>query len=155
MNKKLIVLILTVFMLLTTVIISIFGKQPDPPVVHVETIEFYALETEDFEYTEEGILVVKIDIQALKKSGDKYIIEYQLNYNIGPEDAANKMLHFNVENADYKKLVDITSTGLMTISLDEKVGFDIGVVVTSADDASRAEAKMILRLVYQDEGNPW
>ena len=155
MNKKLIVLILTVFMLLTTVVISIFGKQPDPPVVHVEKIEFTPGEGDIYEYNEDGTLVVKVDIQNVQKTGDKYIIEYQLNYIIGPEDAANKILHFNVGNPDYKNIVSFTSTGLMTVELEEKRELNITVKVSSADDASRAEAQMIIILEYEIVDNPW
>lgn len=146
MNKKLIVLILFIFLLLSTVVISIFGKKPDPPVVHVEEIVFVAGEGDKTEVNEEGLFVVIINIDELEETQGKYVIKYQLNYILNPENAANKIVRFNVENPDQKDLVTFTSTGLVTIELSSKVSTDITVIVTSADDASRASAKMIIRL---------
>ena len=155
MSKKLIVLILFVFLLISTVLISLFGKNPDPPIVRVNEIVFQPNIDDKYYYNEEGILIVTIDITDLKKTGDKYVINYELNCLIKPENAANKMLVFTIYDEAKKQFVEFSSDGLMTITLKSKVSTDFEVYAKSADAAVSAQSKIIIYLHVDQKDNPW
>ena len=155
MNKKLIVLILFVFLLISTVLISLLGKKPDPPIVRVDNISFEPNQNDNYSYNEENILVVVIDITNLNKTGDSYVINYQLNCKVKPDNAVNKIILYNVFDPANKEYVEFTSDGLLTITLNSKVSKDFVIIATSTDDAVRAQSKMIVRLHVDQSDNPW
>ena len=154
MNKKLIVLILFIFLLLSTVVISILGKNPDPPIVRVDSISFYPNEGDNYEIVDD-ILIVTIDITDLEKENDKYVIKYQLNCIVTPENAANKIILYNIYNTSDKQYASVSSDGLVTIERDSKVSYDYIIIAKSADSAVKAECKMIIRLHIKQVDNPW
>ena len=154
MNKKLIILILFVFLLLSTVVISILGKNPDPPIIRVDHITFIPNEDDTFEYVD-GVLIVTIDVTDLEKENDKYVVTYQLNCEVSPSDAANKTLRYNLYNSSDKQYASISSDGLVTIERDSKVSYDYVIIAKSADIAVKAECKMIIRIQFKQVDNPW
>jgi hypothetical protein len=106
MNKKIIVLILTVFCILATIIISVFGKVPeDTSRVPVSTIMFVDNTTEDgmCEVNEEGIKIILIE---------KGTTEYQLQYFINPSEATDQSVSFQiVSGIEY---ASVSETGVIT-----------------------------------------
>ena len=154
MNKKLIVLILFIFLLLSTVAISLLGKKPDPPIVRVDTVTFIPNEGDKYSYVDDELVVV-IDINDLEKTDGKYVITYQLNCVISPIDAANKIILYNLFSTNYKEYVEISSTGFVTITLDSKQSMDFEFIAKSADDAVNAVSKIKISLFYKGTDNPW
>ena len=154
MNKKIIVLILFIFLLLSTIVISIFGKNPDPPIVRVEQVAFTPNNGDVYEYVD-GVFIVTIDITDLSKEDDKYVVTYQINTFVSPSDATNQVVNYSLYNSSDKEFVNIDSTGMVTLELKEKVTYDYIILAKSADDALKAEAKMILRIKVRQVDKPW
>lgn len=106
MNKKIIVLILSVFCILATIIISVFGKVPeDTSRVPVSAIMFVDNTTEDgmCEVNEEGIKIILIE---------KGTTEYQLQYFINPSEATDQSVSFQiVSGIEY---ASVSETGVIT-----------------------------------------
>ena len=113
MNKKIVVMILFVFCLIATILISVFGKLPeDASRTPVESIEFIDPTTEDGKC-------------KLTSDGDKLIevifgtTEYQLNYKINPDFATEQDVKFVIVNgADYATVSD---TGLVTFEKEYSI----------------------------------
>ena len=165
MNKKLIVLILSVFLLLSTVLICLIGMQPDPPKVSVGSIEF-ALQNDGNEYIceyipnedgtmEEVVKGVVLNINDIAEEDGKIIITYQAKIKILPTDANNKEVIFNSLDPDKADLFTFTQVSedntelfLVTITLTKKVATDLKIKVTSADDSVSASAEFVIRLKY-------
>ena len=148
MNKKLIVLILFVFMLLSIVLISLLGAQPAPPTPRVEKIEFV-------DENNEVVEKIEIDISTTEKNEDgKYVITLQLNCVVTPSNAVDKRIEIKVlndgSNDEIVEIVDISSDGLVTITLDSLVGINIPIIATCVDrDANfygkKANIEIILK----------
>ena len=117
MNKKIIVLILIIFCLASTIIISVFGKVPDDSGrVPVNAIMFVDNSTED------GLCVENAD-------GHKTInIErgtetYQLEWLINPSQASEQEVTFQiVSGQDY---ATVSETGLVTFTMEYPVTIKI------------------------------
>ena len=164
MNKKLIVLILFIFLLLSIVVISLFGKKPEPPIQHASNIEFF-VETLDPILDEEtlviydadvdqetGIIIVNIDVTDLEKTNGYYIVTYQLQYNVYPESSIDKRVLINTLHSSDSEYVSISEEGLVTIQFTESTfekQFEI--VIKSLDYAasSGAEDKIILNIIRE------
>lgn len=134
MNKKLIVLILVIFMLLSVVVIGLFGAQPAPPTPRVEEVSFVG-------ENNEIITKVDINIKEIEKNEDgKYVINYQLKYIIIPENAVDKRLEFKVytdgNNDIYNDLVDISPDGYITITLDSLIPISIPIIARCVDKSA-------------------
>ena len=83
MNKKLIVLILFIFLLLSIVLISLLGKKPDPPIQHASNIDFVFESEENVEFddtVDRNCYVVTLDVTDLEKTDGYYVVTYQLKY---------------------------------------------------------------------------
>lgn len=154
MNKKIIVLILFIFLLLSTIIISIFGKNPDPPIIRVEQVTFTPNNGDVYEYVD-GVFIVTIDITDLSKEDDKYIVTYQMNTVVYPSDATNQVVNYSLYNSGDKEVLHIDPTGMVTLELTEKVSYDYIILAKSTDDALNVEAKMILRIKVKQVDKPW
>ena len=132
MNKKLIVLILVVFMLLSVVVIGLFGAQPAPPTPRVEGLYFV-------DENQEEITKIDINIKDLQpdKNG-KYVITCQINYVIIPDNAIDKRLEFITGNDSeiYEDLVEITSDGYVTITLESLVPLSIPIIARCVDQSA-------------------
>jgi hypothetical protein len=89
MNKKIIVLLLVVFCLASTIIISVFGKLPeDSSIISVNAIMFVDTSKEDgmCEVNEEGYKVISLE---------KGTVEYQLEWLINPSEATDQSVSFH------------------------------------------------------------
>lgn len=164
MNKKLIVLILFIFLLLSIVVISLFGKKPEPPIQHASNIEFFVetLEPVVDEETqviydadidqESGIITVNIDVTNLEKVDGYYVLTYQLQYNIYPEASIDKRVLINTLHSSDLEYVSISEDGLVTIQFTESTfekQFEI--VIKSLDYAATSGAadKIILNIIRE------
>ena len=110
MNKKIIVLLLVVFCLASTIVISIFGKVPeDSGRVAVNAIMFVDNSTED------GLCVENAD--GYKTISIKRWTEtYQLEWLINPSQATEQDVTFQVVNGqDY---ATVNETGLVTFTME-------------------------------------
>ena len=154
MNKKLIVLILFVFLLISTVLISLLGKKPDPDKVRANEIVIYPNNGDNFSFIDNQLIVV-IDITDLEKTNDKYVINYQINCEVKPDNAVNKNVIYNLYNVELKDYVTITPTGLVTITLDGKIQQDFVILAKTEDSAVGIETKMTIRIVFDQEDSPW
>ena len=106
MNKKIIVLILTVFCIAATLVISMFGKSPeDSSRIAVTSIMFVDSSTESgmCDVNDEGVKVISID---------KGTTKYQLEYFINPSEATDQSVSFQIiSGIEY---AEISETGLIT-----------------------------------------
>ena len=106
MNKKIIVLILSIFCILATILVSVFGKVPeDSSRVPVSTIMFVDDSTEDgmCEVNEEGTKIIFIE---------KDTNEYQLQYFINPSEATDQSVSFQIiSGVEY---ASVSETGVIT-----------------------------------------
>ena len=110
MNKKIIVLLLVVFCLASTIIISVFGKVPeDSSIINVNAIMFVDNSTEDgmCEVNEEGYKMIHLE---------KGTVEYQLEWLINPSEATDKSVSFQIVNG--QENASISKTGLVSFSYD-------------------------------------
>ena len=113
MNKKIVVLILFIFCLIATILISVYGKVPeDSSRTPVESIEFIDPTTDDGEC-------------KLNSSGEKIIeietgtTEYQLNYKINPDYATEQNVTFVIING--AEFATISETGLITFTSEYSI----------------------------------
>ena len=106
MNKKIIVLLLVVFCLASTIIISVFGKLPeDSSIISVNAIMFVDTSKEDgmCEVNEEGYKVISLE---------KGTVEYQLEWLINPSEATDQSVSFQIVNG--QENATISETGLIS-----------------------------------------
>lgn len=117
MNKKIVVMLLVVFCIIATILISVFGKVPeDSSRTPVESIEF--------------IDPAKSDGKCMLNSDGEKIIyiekgtsEYQLCYVINPNEASEKEVKFVIINgAEYATL---TEEGLLVFEKEYSVTIKI------------------------------
>ena len=173
MNKKLIVLILFVFLLISTVLICLIGMQPDKDPVYVQTLEFddqtdghnyrYEYIKQDDGTLYEDVVGVVININDLEAVDGKYVINYIVKVKFGPTDAdIGKDLLLSVVNANYAGMVSfekiVEEDGgydlfNVTIVLDKKPARDIKIKVTSTDDNVGAEDEFVISLSYKHQGS--
>ena len=164
MNKKLIVLILFIFLLLSVVVISLLGKKPEPPIQHASNIEFF-VETLEPVFDEEtkviydadvdqetGVITVNINVTNLEKINGYYVLTYQLQYNIYPEASIDKRVLINTLHSSDSEYITISEEGLVTICFAESTfekQFEI--VIKSLDYAasSGAQDKIILNIIRE------
>ena len=117
MNKKIIVLLLVVFCLASTIVISIFGKVPeDSGRVAVNAIMFVDNSTED------GLCVENADgykTISIKRGTETYQLEWLIN----PSQATEQDVTFQVVNGqDY---ATVNETGLVTFTMELPVTIKI------------------------------
>jgi hypothetical protein len=113
MNKKVVAMLLVVFCIIATIVISVFGKLPEDSYrTAVESIEFIDPTQED-------------DKCKLNSDGDKIIEipvgtkEYQINYIINPSDATELDVTFVIINgAEY---AEISKEGLITFTKEYSI----------------------------------
>lgn len=108
MNKKIIVLLITVFSIIFVIAVSVFGKVPElDSRVPVQSIMFVDSSTEDgfCEVTEDGIKIIYLS------RGTK---EYQLEYLINPADATEQDVSFQILSG--QEFASVTEDGLLTFS---------------------------------------
>lgn len=149
MNKKLIVIILAVFMLITIVIISEFGGLPAHPDKLASEIVFSPNEDDDYSVNDDGILVINLDINDLEANEEGvFVFYYQLNYVVNPKEAKNKTVVFNPKDISQEDFLDISSDGLITFELPTRFETSFEIVATSADVSSQAKNSIIINLIY-------
>ena len=156
MNKKIIVVILLIFMIVSVVAIPYLeALKPffDPP--RIENIVFVDEENNEVSYME-------INIKDLKPNEEgKYIVEFQLNYRITPIDSIDKDLLFavNVSSTENNKLLEIVSisdSGYVVVELDSPVTLTIPIVLTCKDKDSlfySKTANIDVKLIANTGGN--
>lgn len=113
MNKKIVVLILVIFCILATIVMSIFGKVPeDSSRTPVESIEFIdpTKTNNKCEINEDGDKIIYIE---------KGTVEYQVNYIINPSNASELTVYFEIING--KEYASINETGLITFEKEYTV----------------------------------
>ena len=113
MNKKIIVLILIVFCLASTIVISIFGKVPeDSGRVAVNAIMFVDHSTEDGLCVENADGYKTINVERGTET-------YQLEWLINPSQATEQDVTFQIVNGqDY---ATVSKTGLVTFLMEYPV----------------------------------
>lgn len=127
MNKKIIVIILFLFLILSVVMISLFGKQPKVDDPTVENIYFVNDKAEE-------ISILEIETNNLEKNEEGfYVIIVQLNYVIEPENVVNDELEFKFVDSKTYEFASVSNTGLLTITLDELVPLSFTVTVHCLD----------------------
>lgn len=155
MNKKIIVMILAVFMILSIVSIYVFNgyvSSKKPP--RVEEVFFVDKDGNKIDR-------ISIDINDIEINKDgKYVIEVQLNYVINPSDSLDPRLQFKIYNVgDTSKLeevVNCSNEGLITITLDSLVSLTIPIVATCFDKNATFSgkfAKIDIELVAKSGGD--
>lgn len=109
MNKKVIILILAVFCIISTILVSVFGKIPeDNARIAVESISFIDPTKEDnqCQVNENGTKIIYIE---------RGITEYQLQYVINPTDASEQEVYFELySNSNVAEIAKVSETGLIT-----------------------------------------
>lgn len=117
MNKKIVVLILAVFCIIATIVMSVFGKVPeDSSRTPVESIEFID------PTKEEG----KCDLNS---DGEKIIylekgtLEYKVNYVINPNNATETEVYFEIING--KEYASIDESGLVVFEKEYAITIKI------------------------------
>ena len=154
MNKKLIVLILFIFLLLSIVVISHLGKKPDPPVQHAANIEFVVDDNTRFDHELEQ-LIIDINVTELEeegklaKEGKYYVIRYQLNYVIYPETSIDKRVHIAPLHPNDSQYISISQDGLVTIKFtDNSFEKQFEIIIKSLDYAasSTAQDKIVINI---------
>ena len=117
MNKKIIVLILIIFCLASTIVISIFGKVPeDSGRVAVNAIMFVDNSTEDGLCVENADGYKTINIQRGTET-------YQLEWLINPSQATEQDVTFQIVNGqDY---ASVSETGLVSFEMELPVTIKI------------------------------
>lgn len=117
MNKKVVVMILVVFCILATIIISVFGKMPE---------DSYRTAVESIEFIDPSKPDGKCDLNS---DGEKLIYiekgtkEYQLNYIINPTDATEQNVSFVIINgAEYSS---VSEDGIVTFEKEYAVTIKI------------------------------
>lgn len=108
MNKKIIVLLLVVFCLASTIIISVFGKVPeDSSIINVNAIMFLDSSTEDgmCEVNDEGYKMIHLE---------KGTVEYQLEWLLNPSEATDQSVSFQIVNG--QENATISETGLVSFA---------------------------------------
>ena len=130
MNKKLIVLILFVFLVLSVVFISLFGQQPKIEDSTVTDIYFV-------DENNEKISLLEIDTKNVEANEDGlYVITIQLNYVVVPDDAANKNVIFKFVDEETNNIATVSDTGLLVITLDELVATSFAINVHCVDTSA-------------------
>lgn len=155
MNKKLIVLILFIFLLLSIVLISLLGKKPDPPIQHASNIDFVFESEENVQFddtVDRNCYVVTLDVTDLEKTDGYYVVTYQLKYIVYPETSVDKRVQINLLHSSDEEYVTISEDGLVTIKFTNP-GFEksIEIVIKSLDisASSGAQDKVILNIVRE------
>ena len=155
MNKKLIVLILFIFLLLSIVLISLLGKKPDPPIQHASNIDFVFESEENVQFddtVDRNCYVVTLDVTDLEKTDGYYVVIYQLKYIVYPETSVDKRVQINLLHSADEEYVTISEDGLVTIKFTNP-GFEksIEIVIKSLDisASSGAQDKVILNIVRE------
>ena len=154
MNKKLIVIILAVFMLVTIVIISEFGGLPAHPDKIASEIIFEPNEDDDYSVNDNGILVITMDINDLQPNENgEFVFYYQLNYVVNPKEAKDKSVTFHPKDISQDKFIeDISPEGLITFKFTTKIATTIEIVAKSNDEASKAQNSIIIDLKCTPQG---
>lgn len=163
MNKKLMVLIIALFLSLSLVLISLLGTIPIGKSQSVSEIIFLPSDSDEIgEFDEEskffGLLNVKIDIIGLKEpeEGEKFVVTYVMSYEVKPLNASNKEIKFAVKDPVYKDYVSFeivensdsnstVSSVKIIISLPAKSEEEIEIVF-SASDSSGVSNSFVLTL---------
>lgn len=117
MNKKIIILILAVFCIASTILLSVLGKVPEQSNrIAVETIMFVDSSTENgmCEVGEDGVKIIKIK---------KGTTEYQLEWLINPSEATEKDVQFQILTG--QEYSTINETGLVTFTQELSVTIKI------------------------------
>ena len=155
MNKKLIVLILFIFLLLSIVIISLLGKKPDPPILHASNIDFVFESDEYVEFDDSknrNCYVVTLDVTDLEKIDGYYMVTYQLKYIIYPENSIDKRVEIGLLHSSDEEYVSISEDGLVTVKFTNP-GFEksIEIIIKSLDPSasSGAQDKVVLNIVRE------
>lgn len=105
MNKKIVILILAIFCIIATIVMSVFGKIPEDTTRNaVESIEFVDPTKADgkCELNEDGEKIIYIE---------RGTTEYQINYIINPTDASELDVYFEIING--KQYASINETGFI------------------------------------------
>ena len=151
MNKKLIVLILFIFLLLSIVLISLLGKKPDPPILHASDIEF-VFDSNDTNVNfdiDRNCNIVSIDVTNLDPIDGFYVVTYQLNYVIYPEKSIDQRVQISLLHSSDEQYLSISEDGLVTIKYTNP-GFEksFEIVIKSLDPSASSEAqdKVIITL---------
>lgn len=109
MNKKIIILILAVFCIISTILVSVFGKVPeDNTRIAVESISFIDPTQKDnqCQLNENGTKIIYIE---------RGTTQYQLHYVINPTDASEQEVYFELySNSDVTEIATVSETGLIT-----------------------------------------
>ena len=113
MNKKVVVMLLAVFCIIATIVMSVFGKLPEDAYrTPVQYIEFVDPTQEDgkckVNSDEEKIIEIPFGTT-----------EYQLNYFINPTDATELNVTFSIINgAEY---AEVSQEGLITFNQEYSI----------------------------------
>ena len=113
MNKKVVVLLLAVFCIIATIVMSVFGKVPEDTYrTAVETIEFVDPTQEDdkCKVNSEGEKVIEIPMGTT---------EYQLKYVINPSDATELDVTFVIING--AEFAQVSEEGLVTFNKEYSI----------------------------------
>lgn len=108
MNKKIITLLLSIFCIITVVLISVLGKVPESSSrIKVESIEFVDSRIQLNESNEKYIFL------------DKGISEYQLKYKLNPEKPTDTDVTFAIiSEAEH---ANISKDGLITFNTEAQI----------------------------------
>lgn len=152
MNKKIIVLILVLFCLLSTVLISVLGKVPeDDKYYKVETLEILDVTKPDnkCELNVDGEKIIKLEANDIKTTDSygKEVWVYQLNYLITPDNATNPEVSFEVLNENLKNDIVISDTGEITFY---KEIISVTIKVTSLDQNVSIFDTVIIEFIFDN-----
>lgn len=163
MNKKLMVLIITLFLSLSLVIISLFGTIPMDKGKKVSDIIFLPNDDYEIGWFDEsskynGLLNVKIDLLTLEEpaTGEAFVVTYVMTYEVKPRNVTDNTVRYAVKDPiynDYVSFEEIENNNLnpniksvkIIVTLPQKSEEEIEILFI-ADDSSGVENSFVLTL---------
>lgn len=153
MNKKLMVLIIVLFLSLSLVVISLLGTIPMEKGKKVTDIVFLPSDEHEIGFFDEdskysGLLNVKIDLLPFEEpqEGQNFVVTYVMTYKVEPNNVTNNEVKFAVKDPLYNDYVSFeevenndpnpnVKSVKIIVTLPDKSEEEIEVVFTASDSS--------------------